>query len=107
MIKSRCHAKQLPFYAHLAGRVEDQGMSSGRIAVVLEVTQVKTVASAINWPGWCRVGRDDGTALEALASYAVRYAPVADQAGFSFPSIVAYNVVERLPGGPTTRLRRA
>ena len=52
-------------------------MSSRRIAVCLEVTPKKTFASALDWPGWCRAGRDEGAALQALASYAERYAPVA------------------------------
>ena len=59
-------------------------------------------ASALDWPGWCRAGRDEGAALQALASYAERYAPVAEQAGVGFPSTVAFDVVERVPGGPTT-----
>jgi hypothetical protein len=73
---------------------------SRRIAVCLEVTPKETFASALDWPGWCRAGRDEGAALAALAGYAEWYAPVADQAGLSFPSTFA--VVERLPGGPTT-----
>lgn len=77
-------------------------MSSRRIAVCLEVTPKQIFASALDWPGWGRAGRDEGAALEALDSYAGRYAPVADQAGVSFPSTVAFDVVERVPGGPTT-----
>ena len=77
-------------------------MSSGRIAVCLEVAPKQTFASALDWPGWCRAGRGEGAALEALASYARRYAPVAGQAGVSFPSTVAFHVVERMPGGPAT-----
>jgi hypothetical protein len=61
-------------------------MSSRRIAVYLEVSPQRTFASALDWPGWCRAGRDEDVALEALASYAMRYAPVAEQAGVSFPS---------------------
>ena len=56
-------------------------MSSGRVAVFLEVTPEQAVASALDWPGWCRAGRDDDAALETLASYAGRYAPVAGRAG--------------------------
>jgi hypothetical protein len=77
-------------------------MSSRRIAVCLEVTPKQTIASALGWPGWCRPGRDEGTALEALASYAGRYAPVAGRAAVAFPSTVAFDVVERMPGGPAT-----
>ena len=77
-------------------------MSSGRVAVFLEVTPEQAVASALDWPGWCRAGRDDDAALETLASYAGRYAPVAAHAGVSFPSTVAFGVAERVPGGPAT-----
>jgi hypothetical protein len=70
-------------------------MPSRRIAVFLEVTQDRTVASALGWPGWCRAARDEGAALEALAGYAGRYAPVAGRAGVSFPATVAFDVVER------------
>jgi hypothetical protein len=77
-------------------------MSPRRIGVCLEVTPKQTFASALDWPGWCRGGRDEGAALEALASYAERYAPVAERAGIRFASTVAFDVVERVPGGPTT-----
>lgn len=77
-------------------------MSSRCVAVCLEVTPQNTVASALDWPGWCRAGRDEGAALDALASYAERYARVAEQAGVSLPSTVAFDVVERMPGGPAT-----
>ena len=77
-------------------------MSSRRIAVCLEVTPKQTVASALDWPGWCRAGRDEGSALAALARYAGRYAPVARQARASFPATAAFDVVERVPGGPAT-----
>jgi hypothetical protein len=77
-------------------------MSSRRITVCLEVTPESTVASALDWPGWCRPGRDEGAALEVLASYAERYATVAEHAGVSFPSAVGFDVVERLSGGSAT-----
>jgi len=81
---------------------EGRRVSSRRIAVCLEVTPKQTVASALDWPGWCRAGRDKDAALDALAGYAERYAPVAKQAGAGFPSPVAFDVVERVPGGPAT-----
>ena len=77
-------------------------MPSRSIAVCLEVSPKQAVASALDWPGWCRAGRDEGAALAALASYAGRYAPVAGQAGVSFPATVVFDVVERVPGGPAT-----
>ena len=77
-------------------------MPPRRIAVCLDVSAKQAVASALDWPGWCRAGRDKGAALAALASYAGRYAPVAGQAGVSFPATVVFDVVERVPGGPAT-----
>ena len=76
-------------------------MSSRPIAVCIEVTPKEAFALRA---GLARLvpGRDEGAALEALASYAGRYAPVAEQAGASFPSTVAFDVVERVPGGPAT-----
>jgi hypothetical protein len=77
-------------------------MPSRRIEVCLEVTPKQAFASALEWPGWCRAGRDEGAALEVLARYAGRYAPVAAHAGVSFPATVAFDVAERVPGGPAT-----
>ena len=77
-------------------------MPPGRIEVCLEVTPKQAFVSALDWPGWCRAGRDEGAALSVLASYAGRYAPVAAHAGVSFPSAVAFDVAERVPGGPAT-----
>jgi hypothetical protein len=77
-------------------------MPPRRVAVCLEVTPEQAVASALDWPGWCRAGRDEGAALAALAGYAARYAPVAAHAGVSFPATVALAVIERVPGGPAT-----
>jgi hypothetical protein len=74
-----------------------------KIKVYLEVGSKRTFASAAGWPGWCRAGKDEQAALAALASYAVRYAPVAKLAGVSFPAKATdFDVVERLPGNATT-----
>jgi hypothetical protein len=77
-------------------------MAPRAIDVVLEITPKKTFASALDWPGWCRSGKDEEAALDALAGYAERYEPVAQRAGVRFPSKVALSVVERAPGGTTT-----
>ena len=60
-------------------------------------------ASALDWPGWCRSGRTEQQALEALAKYAGRYAVVGTAAGFSLArATVHFDVVERVPGNVTT-----
>jgi len=73
-------------------------------AVCLEVGAKKVFASAVDWPGWCRAGKTEELALEALEAYAERYAEVADQAGVRFPKSAgaAFEVVERARGDATT-----
>lgn len=72
--------------------------------VYLEVGSKRVFACSLEWPGWCRSGKTEETALEALAAYAPRYAPVAAEAGRRFPKNAAdsLEVVERLPGSATT-----
>ncbi len=74
-------------------------------AVYLESGHKRVFACAVDWPGWCRAGRDEHQALEALAAYAARYARVAKQAGLKFPSSSAaadFDVVERVLGSAST-----
>lgn len=72
--------------------------------VYLEVGARKVFASALDWPGWSRSGKTEEAALEALAAYAGRYAPVAERAGMRFPRSAgdAVEVVERVKGDATT-----
>jgi hypothetical protein len=53
------------------------------IRVTVEHTPKRTFASAADWPGWSRSGKTEELALEALAAYAMRYAPVAEALGAS------------------------
>jgi len=73
-------------------------------AVYLEAGSKRVFACVLEWPGWCRAGRDEARALEALAAYAPRYAPVARLAGLGFSSRRAdrLEVVERVAGSATT-----
>ena len=78
---------------------------SNKIDVYLETGKKRTFAGAVDWSGWCRSGRDEQTALQALLEYGPRYARVlqATPLGFQAPTAVtAFNVIERLTGGPTT-----
>jgi hypothetical protein len=72
--------------------------------VYLEVGQKKVFACALDWPGWCRSGKTEDAALEALAVSARRYAPVAELAGLDFPVTTGddLELVERLPGSSST-----
>jgi hypothetical protein len=77
---------------------------TGRIAVGLESTPKKTFASALEWPGWTRAGRDETAALAALAACGGRYALVARKAGLAFGPVEPgdLEIVERQPGTATT-----
>jgi hypothetical protein len=78
---------------------------SATVEVVLEVGSKRTFATALDWPGWCRAGRDEARALDSLLAYAPRYAAVLGAAvrGFRPPwSVSAFDVVERLSGNAST-----
>ncbi|HEY7223822.1 MAG TPA: hypothetical protein VH561_09565 [Micromonosporaceae bacterium] len=77
-------------------------MPTTPIAIALETTPKKTFAVALDWPGWCRAGRDPDAALTAVADYAQRYAPVAAAAGFPLPATITLEERERMPGGAST-----
>ena len=63
--------------------------------------QKKSFASALDWPGWARSGRDEHAAVETLLEYVERYRVVTVRAGVDFrPGRV--DVVERLTGSVTT-----
>ena len=76
-----------------------------RIEVYLEIGSKRTVAGAIDWPGWCRIGRDEESALQSLADCAPRYARAVRAASLGFPAPAdktAFKVIERLKGNMTT-----
>ncbi len=72
--------------------------------VYLEVGSKKVFACALDWPGWARAAKTEEEALDALATYADRYRPVAEAAGVRFPTSAAkdFDVVERVKGDATT-----
>jgi hypothetical protein len=70
--------------------------------VYLEVGKRRVFASAADWPGWTRSGKDEEAALEALAAAAPRYAPVAKAARIAFAPGAGFNIVERVPGDAAT-----
>ena len=70
--------------------------------VVLEVGARRVFASAADWPGWCRPGRTEDAAVQALEEYRARYAAVARRAEVPFRPAPAYDVVDRVSGDATT-----
>jgi hypothetical protein len=78
---------------------------TAQIQVYLESGEKRTFAGAIEWPGWCRSGRDEASALNVLFGYAQRYALALQPSGLGFAipdSSSALMVVERLAGNATT-----
>ncbi len=75
------------------------------VEVYVEAIAKRAFAGAVDWPGWCRSGRDEEAALEALFGYGSRYARVLKGSGVRFtaparPSTLS--VVERMKGDATT-----
>jgi hypothetical protein len=73
--------------------------------VYLEGGKKRTFAGALDWPGWCRRGSDEESALQALVDYGPRYARVlhGTRLGFHAPADVSgLVVVERLHGNDAT-----
>lgn len=75
------------------------------VDVYLEIGEKRTFAGAIDWPGWCRSGRDEESALQALVDYGTRYARVLRAKEFKFRAPAdtsSFVLVERLKGNATT-----
>lgn len=75
------------------------------IKTFIEAGKKKTFAGAVDWPGWCRSGKDENTALQSLMEYGPRYAQVlaGSASGFQLPGKIAqYQIIERQPGSATT-----
>ncbi|MDP9841840.1 hypothetical protein [Streptosporangium lutulentum] len=67
----------------------------------LEIGPKKVFACSVEWPGWCRIGKSEELALEALVDYTPRYRVVAERAGLAFEPGDPV-VEERAKGGSTT-----
>jgi hypothetical protein len=68
------------------------------IRVIVEAGPKRTFASALDWPGWSRSGRDENAAVDALAAYRDRYVEaISHDVGN-----LDFEVVERLKGDAST-----
>ena len=79
--------------------------SATSIPVYVEIGSKRTFAGALEWPGWCRSGRDPDAALATLRDYAPRYAKVLQGTDLRFPEITDATelaVLEHLEGNATT-----
>lgn len=75
---------------------------AGITPIYLEVGSKRVFASALDWPGWTRAGKDEKLAIEALLAYLPRYAIVPRTARIAFSTEAQFKVVERVTGNATT-----
>lgn len=69
--------------------------------IYLEQGAKKAVAWSLEWPGWCRIGKNEEAAVQALVDKEARYRVIAQRAGLDFaPGDLV--VVERVPGNGGT-----
>jgi hypothetical protein len=61
------------------------GTAAGDIAIFIEAGNRRVFASALDWPGWARRATTEALAVESLADYLPRYAPIAVRAGLKPP----------------------
>jgi hypothetical protein len=75
-----------------------------KLDIGAEVSPKKTFVWAIDWPGWCRSGKDRDLALEAFLAARSRYAKVAKRAGLELPKVDAddLRLAETVDGGGGT-----
>jgi hypothetical protein len=72
---------------------------------LIEAGAKRTFVAAASWPGWCRAGPDETSALETLWAYRDRYERVLQGTGVRVPvprSASALHVTERAVGNATT-----
>ena len=72
------------------------------LRVAIEAGPRRTFATALDWPGWCRGGKNELAAIDALLAYAPRYGAVVARAGLTLPDEPVPIVVEHLAGGSGT-----
>ncbi len=73
--------------------------------IYLEIGKKKIFACSLDWPGWCRAGRDEASAVQALIGYAPRYSKIIELTGLEFPLLekaTDFNIVERIEGNYAT-----
>jgi hypothetical protein len=73
--------------------------------VFVETGKKRIFAGAVDWPGWCRSGRDENAAIQALIDYGPRYAQVLHSSEIEFitPTDVSdFVMIERNDGNATT-----
>lgn len=79
-------------------------MPADRIEIGEEAGARRTFVWALDWPGWCRGGKDTALAIGSLLEHRLRYAVVATAAGLTLPEVSPRDLemVESVEGGSGT-----
>ena len=70
--------------------------------VYLERGAKRVFASAVDWPGYARIGKTDEEAIETLLAYGKRYASAVSSARQGFKPPTDARIVDRVKGGSGT-----
>ncbi len=70
--------------------------------VYLERGAKRVFASAVDWPGYARIGKTDDEAIETLLAYGEQYAAAVSSARQGFKPPANVKVVDRVKGGSGT-----
>jgi hypothetical protein len=73
--------------------------------IYLELGNKKVLACAVEWPGWCRSGRDEDSAIETLIAYASRFSDILKSTDLPFvlpQGVSNFSIVERVEGNFST-----
>ena len=68
-------------------------MHRDRIDIAEEVGAKRTFVWVVDWPGWCRAGKDVALAIDSLIEHGPRYAIVTGAAGLELPDVSAHDLV--------------
>lgn len=82
-----------------------QAMENTQYDIYLEIGQKKLFAAAVEWPGWCRSGRDEASAMQALLEAGPRYARLLHGTNLAFTASLStenFRIIERVEGNATT-----
>ncbi|MFN2462623.1 MAG: hypothetical protein ABR573_01825 [Candidatus Dormibacteria bacterium] len=78
------------------------GASTRAHRVVVEATTRRAFATALDWPGWSRGGRNEDAAVAALIASVPRFALVSSAAGQMFNAAAGIEIVDRIAGSTYT-----
>jgi hypothetical protein len=85
--------------------VSKRTTKTSELPIYVEVGTKRTFATAVEWPGWSRGGRNESEAVAALAAYGDRYEAVVTPAGLKLvlpQDPAGFVVIKRVKGNATT-----